>query len=434
MPIPAVLAPSSTDATTDHYVMTVKTGTAQMRPGAPTPIVGFNGLYPGPTIVATKGRIVQITQTNGWTENITIHNHGHKVTQASDGHPVDYILPNASKTYTYPNDQRAATYWYHDHTMDLTGAHVYKGIAAFYLIHDPAEDTLNLPSGNFDVPLLIQDKKFNADNTLVYDGSQITAGFLGDTTLVNGVASPHFDVSTHKYRFRVLNGANARTFTLSLKSGKAFQVIGSDGGLLTAPVSLKTLPVNPAERYDIVIDFTQSAVGTTDTLINANQTDSALTNLVEFRVKTSATDTSTVPATLSTITRFKESDVTAQPVPFSFSLASGNWAINGLTFDAARAADVTSHLDTLYIWQLINASGIIHPFHKHLTQFQILDIDGSPPPPEQSGWKDTVALPPGGTVRIIFKDETYPGTFVYHCHNLEHEDHRMMLQEAVVSP
>jgi spore coat protein A len=429
MPVPAVLAPSSTDPTTDHYALTVRNGTTQMRAGNATAIVGFNGLFPGPTIVATRGRTVQVTETNGWTENITIHNHGHKVAATSDGHPIDYILPGASKIYTYPNDQRAGTYWYHDHTMDLTGPHVYKGMAAFYVIHDPAEDALNLPSGAYDVPLLIQDKQFGSNNALSYDSSSIRKGFLGDTAVVNGVVTPYFNVNTHKYRFRILNGANARNFRIQLASGRSFRVIASDGGLLTAPVTVTALDVAPAERYDIVIDFSASAVGSTDALTNADRDYPNIDNLVQFRVSASVPDTSAVPATLSTITKFQASQ-SAGTVQLTFSQGNQDWTINGLTYDPARL-DVTSHLDSVYIWKLQNESGEMHPFHKHLTQFQILDINGSAPPPAQQGWKDTVAVPDRGQARIIFKNESFTGTYVFHCHKLEHEDHRMMLQESV---
>ncbi|HVW30224.1 MAG TPA: multicopper oxidase domain-containing protein [Polyangiaceae bacterium] len=435
MPIPPVLAPTSTDATTDYYAITVKTGTAQMRPGAPTPIVGFNGIFPGPTLVATKGRAVQVTQTNAWTENITIHNHGHKAPAASDGHPIDYVTPGKSKVYTYPNDQNAATYWYHDHTMDLAGPHIYSGLAGFYVIHDTAEDALKLPSGKYDVPLMVQDKAFNDDNTLFYSTSTIGPGFIGKVGVVNGVVSPHFDVDTHKYRLRLLNASNARLFKVALKSGKSFQVIGSDGGLLSAPVSVTALSIAPAERYDVVVDFSGSAVGTTETLVNTETTMPLITDLVEFRVKNAVTDDSTVPSTLAQITRLQEA-ASAGTATWTFSqdfTNNGEWTINNTIYDPARM-DQTSHLGSVYVWKLVNSSGFYHPFHKHLTEFQILDVDGKAPSPEQSGWKDTVQVPVGSTVRIIFADQTYTGTYVFHCHILEHEDHRMMLQESVVSP
>jgi FtsP/CotA-like multicopper oxidase with cupredoxin domain len=439
MPVPAVLMPTSSDATTDRYELTVKAGTAAMRAGNPTPIVGFNGTYPGPTIIATKGKAVELKQTNSWTENITIHNHGHKVAASSDGHPVDYIAPGKSKTYFYPNDQRAATYWYHDHAMDLTGPHVYAGLVGFYIIHDPAEDKLGLPSGNFDVPLLVQDKKLKDDNTLDYQAPGGQQGFLGDRAIVNGVETPYFEVATRKYRFRVLNGSNARFFTIGLQSGRSFQIIGTDGGLLAAPLAVKSLSIAPAERYDIVVDFSGDAIGSSDVLTNSNSAFSPpITTLMQFRVTSPSCDPTTVPAALSTITRLAEADSKAS-VTLNFSQDSGGWMINGLLYDAARH-DVTSKAGDINIWRLVNASSVTHPFHKHLVQFNVLDIDGLPPPPELKGWKDTVQVPDGSTVRIIFRNEivlekvnpTDPQTFVFHCHILEHEDHRMMLQESVV--
>jgi len=429
MPVPAVLAPTSSDTTTDRYALTVRTGTVAMRAGNPTPIVGFNGMFPGPTIVATKGKAVEVTQTNGWTENITIHNHGHKVAATSDGHPVDYVTPGNSKTYFYPNDQRAGTYWYHDHTMDLTGPHVYSGIAAFYIIHDPAEDALKLPSGSYDVPLILQDKHFNADNTLDYQATRGQQGFTGDKAVVNGVETPFLEVATRRYRFRVLNGSNARTFQIGLQSGKTFQVIASDGGLLAGPVTVKSLSVAPAERYDIVVDFSGYPLGSTDVLTNSNTLFSPLGSLLQFRIVTPACDDSVVPATLSTITPLAEAQ-SAGSVTLRFAQDNQDWEINGLTYDPARL-DVTSKVGDVHVWQLVNQSSVMHPFHKHLVQFNILDIDGIAPPPEQRGWKDTVQVPDGSTVRIIFRNETFPGTFVFHCHILEHEDHRMMLQESV---
>ena len=436
MPIPEVLVPTSTDATTDHYSITVKPGTARMRAGAATPIVGFDGIFPGPTIVATKGRTVQVTQTNGWKENITIHNHGHKAPASSDGHPIDYVMPGASKVYTYPNDQNAATYWYHDHAMDLSGSHVYGGLAGFYIIHDPAEDALGLPSGKYDVPLMIQDKTLNDDNTLSYSTASDGPGFLGKLGLVNGVVSPHFDVDTHRYRFRILNGSNARIFKLALRSGQSFQVVGSDGGLLGSPVSVTELIMAPAERYDVVVDFSKSAVGTVDALTNTDGSSPLITDLVEFRVKNAVTDDSSVPAKLGQITRFEEAQSAGTATwTFSqdFSGSGSTWVINDKAYDPARL-DQVSHLGSVYVWTIINASTFVHPFHKHLTEFQVLDIDGQPPPPEESGWKDTVRVGAGSIVRIIFADQTYTGTYVFHCHILEHEDHRMMLQESVVSP
>jgi len=425
LPIPPVLRPTSTNATTDFYSITVKTGTAQIRPGARTPIVGFNGLYPGPTIIATKGRLVKVTQTNGWTENISIHNHGHKVQPASDGHPTDFVTPGQPKVYTYPNDQRGGTYWYHDHVMDRTGDHVNRGLAAFYIIRDPSEDDFNLPSGKYDVPLMIQDKSLSGDNTLGAPG-------FGSLAVVNGALTPHFDVDTHRYRFRILNAANERAFSLKLSSGRSFKVIGSDGGLLAAPVTLTQLNVAPAERYDVVIDFTQTAVGTNEFL-----TDVAMGNLVEFRVKTAVADTSSVPAGFNAIAPLPPA-AAAFEVHFGIN-STGQWTINGKTYDPARI-DVTTTLGVTNEWKIFNDAGPMHPFHKHLAQFRILDIGGVPPAAEQLGWKDTVPVEFNKPVRIAFMNEGFTpslalpnptGIFVFHCHNLTHEDRSMMAQEKV---
>jgi spore coat protein A, manganese oxidase len=436
LPIPAVLTPTSTNSTTDFYTETIKTGSVQMRStGAKTPIVGFNGTFPGPTIIATKGRRVKVTQTNQWNENISIHNHGHKVAASSDGHPTDYVVPGASKTYDYPNDQKAGTFWYHDHTMDLTGDHVYRGIAAFYIIKDPAEDVLNLPSGSFDIPLIIQDKSFNADNTLLYNGQQRGTGALGSIGVVNGAETPYLDVKARKYRFRLLNGANARSFGLSLSNGASFKVIASDGGLLTAPVTVTSLVMAPAVRYEIVVDFSSYAAGTKLQLANASVSgrptivEPAIPQLMEFRVTGTATDTSAVPASLSTITRFTASQAT-KTVQIGLNLDGQDWEINGQTYDPNRI-DVTSTLNAVHIWEITNTSSEAHPFHKHLVEFNVLDVNGVAPSAIDAGWKDTVMVPANGKVRIIFKNESFKGTYVFHCHILEHEDHRMMAQEAV---
>lgn len=505
LPIPPVLAPSASDASTDYYELSIRPALAQLRPGAATPIVGFDGIAPGPTLVATRGRTLQVTQTNDWDEPVSVHNHGHKVAEASDGHPTDPVEPGESRVFSYPNDQSAGTYWYHDHTMDLTGPHVYQGLAGFYLIQDPAEEALGLPSGEYDIPLLLQDKTFNDDNTLSYEHDHFV-GFIGDTPLVNGAISPFLDVGTRKYRFRVLNGANARPMALELRvagsnAAESFQIIGSDGGLLPAPLDANVLLVAPAERYDIVVDFSEYAVGTQLELVSlppapafaaaygggaplaglngapfgppagfgpggggpggfgpggfgpggfgpggfgpgggpfggppdgtfggpANLPE--LGGLLQFVVARSEQDPSVVPSQLAVIDRLDPADAVGER-EISFQYDGVDWTMNGLTYDPERA-DIISRLDQVYIWTLRNESALPHPFHKHLSLFNVLDINGEPPPAFAGAWKDTVVVPPFGTARIVFKDETFTGTYVFHCHNLEHEDHHMMLQERV---
>jgi spore coat protein A len=358
--------------------------------------------------------------------------------------------------------------------MDLTGPHVYQGLAGFYIIRDPAEDALGLPSGAFDIPLLIQDKNFNSDNSLSYD-HDFFFGLLGETAVVNGAATPHLDVGARKYRFRVLNGSNARPLALELHVGgsttaEEFQVIASDGGLLPAPVELAVLPVAPAERYDVVVDFSKYPVGTKLDLVTAppaelgalglNDTGDTTGLLVptgegivlgpvsagglipsgvepgstplpvmQFVVDRPEADSSQVPAQLARVERLNPADaVSEQAIVFRFD--GEDWTLNDRKFDPTRI-DVSSKLDQVYIWSLENDSPLPHPFHKHLSLFNVLDINGASPPSFMSGWKDTVMVPPFAKVRIVFKDESFTGTYVFHCHNLEHEDHGMMAQEQV---
>jgi FtsP/CotA-like multicopper oxidase with cupredoxin domain len=463
MPIPPILTPTSTNGTTDFYNLTVMPGTARIRSGPLSAIVGYNGAYPGPTIMAKKGRQVQLTVTNSWSggtsqdpHDISVHNHGHKVAPTSDGHPIDYIHVGGSKTYTYPNDQRASTYWYHDHTMDRTASRVFNGLAGFYIIKDSTEDSLNLPSGMYDVPLMIQDKTMDTGNVLSPGGTVLVVA-------VNGVSGAHFNVDKHKYRFRILNGSSERVFNLAF-TARTFTVIGTDGGLLEHPVrNLSSLSIAPAERYDIVVDFGTSSLGSTDFL-----KDTSLKNLLEFRItRDPGQDNPAVPDNLSTFQRFTDgeilqafarsfpnSPIESNPAYLMFG-NNGLWILSSHGAYDPNRIDITSKVNTPYVWMLDNTrTGAPHPFHKHLSQFLIggiFDANGNSVPldPVLNGWKDTVNVPPGRKMLIVFKNETFTTDakcsqtpppvgsgnclpYVFHCHNLLHEDGRMMLQETVV--
>ncbi len=434
LPIARVLSPTHTSAKADEYTVHAKAGSAQLRAGNPTPIWGYEGEWPGPTIRAEVGREVHLSLSNELPVNLTMHNHGHFVDGASDGHPTDYIFPGASKTYVYPNQQRASTYWVHDHTMDRTGANVYRGLAAFYLIHDSAEDALNLPAGEFDVPLVLQDRSFDADNSLRYDENRWD-GLHGDTMTINGAITPYFEVATRKYRLRLLNGSNARDYVLSLSNHASFQVIGSDGGLLAAPVTLESLSIAPGERYDIVVDFGGLPVGTTLTLDNTDDdidNDSVpLGKLLQFRVTKDVADTSKVPAQLSAIRRLTPQQAT---VTRNFELVRNraDWTLNGVSYDPARI-DANPQPGTIERWVITNRSPEMHPFHMHLVQFTIVSVGGHAPKPEQMGWKDTIPVRRGESVELVaeFPTNSHKGIYALHCHKLEHEDHRMMLQMQV---
>lgn len=448
--IPPVLSPTSTDATTDYYTLTQSVAQQQIIPGKFTTIWGYNGAYPGPTIKARAGRRVVVHQINNLPESISTHLHGGHTPPDSDGHPNALVAPGASRDYTYPNNQLPTTLWYHDHAVDVTGRHVYMGLAGFYLMSDATEDALPLPNGVNDVPLVLQDRLFNTDGSLSYtlDDRTIDEGFLGDTMLVNGVIQPYFQVARRKMRFRILNGSNARVYTLSLSSGKPFVQIGSDGGLLSAPSSRTSITLAPAERIDVIIDFSQYAIGTSLTLrngdsqcnysyrdsYNSGYSTSSSVDLMRFDVARDEVDNSSIPTTLRTVTRIPTSAASkSRTFTLEKMYANGRnqWSIGGKLYDPARI-DAVPTLGSTELWTFDNRSGQAHPLHVHDVQYQIVDINGSAPAAGDAGWKDTVLVPSWGRARVIMKFADLTGVYVFHCHKLEHEDHAMMSQFKVV--
>lgn len=432
---PAILEPTRTDDTTDYYEMTMQPADVEIVPGLRTRVWGFNGQVPGPTIRAQRGRRVVVRQTNDLPEPTSTHLHGGHVAPEHDGHPTDLVEPGEAREYVYPNDQRSATLWYHDHAMDATAPHVYKGLAGLYLLTDPEEDGLGLPSGEYDVPLLIQDRAFEHDGALKYPGSGsmplLMNGFLGDTLLVNGTPYPYFEVGTHKYRLRLLNGSNARRYTLALSGGISFTLLANDGGLLPAPIEVETIELSPAERAEVIVDFSDIVVGESVTLEN-RRGDGLLREILRFDVAREEIDDTTVPDTLRPIENLdpesasqeREWTLNMQMGP-SMMFGGSSWMIDGESFDPDRI-DAHPEMDSVEVWRFTNPSNMPHPMHIHLAMFQVLDRDGEAPLPTERGWKDTVTVGSGETVRVITRFTGYRGEYIFHCHNLEHEDHGMM--------
>ncbi|MDP9403590.1 MAG: multicopper oxidase family protein [Actinomycetota bacterium] len=428
-----VLRPTSTDATTDYYNLALSPANAVILPGKNTPVWAYNGLFPGPTIKAKANRRVVVTQTNKLATNASTHLHGAHVAPSSDGHPTDVFGPGQSKVYTYPNDQLASTLWYHDHTAHATSRNVYMGLAGAYLIRDAVEAALGLPGGAYDITCIIQDRTFNADGSLSFVDS--ANAVLGNTVLVNGKPWPFLAVSGRKYRFRFVNGSNSREYELALSSNKSLNQIASDGGLLAQTFVTPSIRLSPGERAEVVIDFAQYPAGTKIVLENLKGTATDGTDsIMRFDVGSPVSDTSKLPTTLRSITKMTTAAVT-RTFALSFDSTRRLWVINGKPFDPNRI-DVKPKLDAPEIWKITNSSGMAHPFHIHLSMFQILDRTKSgvvsKPGPGESGWKDTVRIDPGETVRFITKFTGFKGRYVYHCHNLAHEDHDMMAQMEVV--
>ena len=212
LPLIPELAPVGRTRTADVYDVSIREGMADILPGYQTPVYGYEGIYPGPTIRARKGRQVIVRTHNRLAFDSNVHLHGGYVPAAHDGHPMDVITPGQSFEYHYPNDQDAATLWYHDHAHGRTSRTLYYGLLAFYVLEDDLERELDLPAGDYDVPIVLADHAFNRDGSFRYQ-EDVDLGFRGDTLIVNGVVSPRMRVERRRYRFRFLNASNGRTRT-----------------------------------------------------------------------------------------------------------------------------------------------------------------------------------------------------------------------------
>jgi len=440
--VPPVLTPTRTDADADYYEMVQMLAGQEIVPGLTTPIWGYNGSFPGPTIRARTNRRLVIKQMNGLPEPVSVHLHGGVQSSESDGFPTDLIPPGGTKDYHYPNLHRAATLFYHDHAMDLTGPHTYKGLSGLYLLSDDVEDSLPLPRGEYDVPLMIQDRAFNLDGSFAFRSNDPTNIFAqgGDVILVNGVPWPRFQVAARRYRFRILNASSTRDYGIALSNKEPLIQIATDGGLLDRPIALDAVRLGPAERAEVVVDFGDMALGTTIDLENRLDVGD-FAALLRFEVTRRADEDSRVPAVLAPTQRLLEADAaTTRRFVFRRSLTPAfppfHWTINGRTYDPSTIAERVRQ-GTTEIWQFENrAFGPFeeqeHPVHVHLVNFLVLDRNGRPPAPYETGWKDTVVVGSKETVRVIARFAPFTGKYVLHCHNLAHEDHAMMANFEVV--
>jgi len=423
MPIPRELNPRRRDGV-DVYRLPIMEVQHEFRPGKPSAVRTYGGQFVGPTIRARTGTPVKIAFTNEMAVPANVHLHGGHVPQVSDGYPMDTIAPGGSRTYQYPNAQQGTTLWYHDHAHHLEVENVYKGLHGFYILDDDAERGLRLPGGSYDVPIMLRDIELDANGGLVFPNTLPT----GNTILANGVETPYFPVAARKYRFRLLNSAVDRTFRLTV-GGVEMTQIGSDGGLLPAPVPRSEILLSPAERVDIVVDFSGRPVGSSVVLYDVSGP------VLRFDVTRTAPDPSRVPAILRPLpalgTATVERDVSLK---FDVSQPVGVGLVNGKPFDPNRV-DIRVKRGTTEIWQIRNddvAIALPHSFHLHLEQFQVLDRNGAPPGPDDAGRKDTVFLAPGETVRLQVTFTEYLGKYVYHCHLLYHSAVGMMAQMEIV--
>lgn len=425
MPVPRELTPTRTRSGVDVYKIPIQPAKVELVDGLLTPVRTFGGTFVGPTIRAKTGRPVRITYTNQLDVESNVHLHGGHVPHVSDGYPMDVIAPGQSRTYDYPNTQQGATLWYHDHAHHIEAENVYFGLHGFYIIEDDAESGLGLPTGQYDVPIMLRDAQLDASGNLVFPSPP----WDRNTILANGVVTPYFQVAARKYRFRLLNSAtNERTFRLTLGGAELTQ-IASDGGLLPAPVRRSEIVLGPAERAEVVVDFSGQSVGSSLVLYDVSGP------VLRFDVTRTASDTSKVPAKLRALPALPPATV-ERDVVFKFDISGTDPVgdINGKPFDPNRV-DFKVKRGTTEIWRIKNDDVDLaapHTFHLHLEQFRVLDRDGAPPTLDDAGRKDTVFVAPGETVRIQVTFTEFLGKYVYHCHYLEHSSMGMMAQMEIV--
>ncbi|MBD2527035.1 multicopper oxidase family protein [Nostoc sp. FACHB-133] len=433
--IPPVLNPVHSDSNGDYYEITMQQSQVEILPGLNTKIWGYNGMTPGPTIRAQRGRQSIVRFINNLPESMVIHLHGMASLPQYDGYAEDFIPFGYYKDYIYPNN-RAATLWYHDHALHQTSRHVYMGLAGMYIIEDDLELNLPLPKGDYDIPLIIQDKRFDSDGSLIFDDRR-QRGLYGDIMLVNGVPYPRMEVANRKYRFRILNAGTSRTCQLQLSTKDDLIIIASDAGLLSAPVRTKNLRIGVAERYEFIIDFSKYPIGTQVVLQNpifsSNiDSDNRTQQVMRFDVVRQESDDSDIPNTLRPVQIIPVSSA-VRTRTFSFGRGNQLWQINNRTWDKNRI-DANPSVGDVEIWNLVNTGGEwIHPVHIHLVDLQMIDRNGLPPLPYERGWKDVFLVESGQTVRVIAKYGPHAGKYMMHCHNLVHEDHDMMTQFEVGS-
>lgn len=480
-----------------ELTLTAAPGEQALLPGAPTRVWRFTGalvkgpsgtLQPvagsslGPVIRLVRGQRVRIRFANRLTEPSIVHWHGLDVPEVADGHPRLAVPAGADYLYDFTVTNRAGTYWYHPHPHMRTAAQAYMGLAGLLIVSDPEEAALGLPQGDGELLCVLQDRRLDAGNQLVYPAAasgemagmdsgggrgrgrgrgmgmgmggqmELMNGWLGDRMLVNGRVQPTFDVARRTYRVRLLNGSNARIYKLAWSDGAPFTVLGGDGGLLATPRAQQTLTLAPGQRADVLRDLSTVAAGATVQLTSLAFDEASVgrvgmmgetspvpqgapLTLMTLRATSATGPRYTAPARLSADTFKAEASAPVRRVPLTFMMM--NWLIDGRTFEMAEAAPAeTVDRDSTHVWEFENRANpmgmaMAHPIHMHGRQFRVIGRSGGAANAlregiHDQGWTDTVLVLPGETVRVQVTFSHEPGLYLYHCHILEHEDMGMM--------
>ncbi len=479
---------------------------AKLLKGPKDTLQHLKGNYLGPIINYEKGQKVRIYFNNALPEPSIIHWHGLHVPQKSDGHPMYTIQPGEQFVYEFEVMNRAGTSFYHSHAHELTAEQVYKGLAGLITVTDDEEKKLDLPSGEYDIPFVLQDRTFNSRNQLQYLRGMHgrISGFLGDTILVNGKPNVEFAVKSRAYRFRGLNGSNSRIYKLGWDDGTPLTAIGTDAGLLEKPETRPYIMLAPGERIDLWLDFSGRAVGeklvmyslpytgAMPPMIDSRQkskggyskgmgggmmggmgmgmmggslAQGAKFPIASFKVTEKVSDSPRLPKRLVNFERLSERNVdnAHHPLPIAISMKPMRPMLNGKSYSMDRVFDFERvPLGSVKKIKIFHDHGMnkgeygkgkmgmgggmmsggmmsmAHPIHLHGQQYQIISRKPGGMRMDEyatvkdgfidSGWKDTVLVMPGEEIEIIKPFQDYKGFFLYHCHNLEHEDLGMMRQ------
>ena len=430
--------------------------------------VNQNGkTYINPILRVRKGSRFQTTLRNELNEETVIHWHGFRVDFNNDGHPFFAVGKGEELNYDFTVIDRSGSYWYHPHPHGRTGYQAYFGLASMFIIEDEDEDNLrnalDLSLGVTDIPLILQDKTFNSDGSLFYQ--QRLMGFYGNTPVVNLTPNPYLEVSPRIYRFRLLNGANARLFRLSIRNGSSvvpFYLIGVEGGLLSSPIQVNEILLSPGERADILVDFRNFTDGSILRLYNSSHglgnmgmgmggmgadSDDSEFEVLEFRVKGSSSYDRSIPSTLSVVNSIPTSGVFTRIFPLG--IAQMRFNIDGKVWDSSnplRDYGYNFNNNTVEVWEFVNNTGMYHPMHIHGYQFQVIERSNSPQGirnlaidnkglmATDYGWKDTVLVAPSERVKVAVDfthSFNYEQVYLLHCHILEHHDLGMMVNFRV---
>ena len=444
-----------------NFNLTVQSGTKQFIGTNNTPTYGYNGNFLGPTLFINKDDSITLNVTNNLTQETTVHWHGFHVAPQNDGGPHQMIMPGETWSPSFKMRNEAGTFWYHPHGEGKTEIQVSKGLAGLIIVRDNIEATYNLPRtyGVDDFPLIVQSKAFD----VLYQF--MTATHEDSILMVNGTLNAYLEVPQQVVRLRLLNGSADRTYYFGLEDNSNFYIIGSDGGLLSAPVATNRVRLSTGERVEILVDFSTytqgtqlylksyaselprgiigaDSVGTSTIVMSEGYYDNPLNgadfNIVRFDVvaPTASPVTSIPPSFAPKIPLLEINADVTRNIHFSADTAfsgeqgfvDGPFLMNNTPFHM-DSINIIVQLNDIEIWELTNSTMVAHPFHIHDIEFYVLDINGNPPPPEYQGLKDVILVQPDDTVRFITQFTTFSNWFVpymFHCHLLHHEDDGMM--------